>query len=201
MVKKPAREHADASMTARVIVRDIMNSPAITASPSDSVSDVAKKMKEEGVGSILIMDKDRPLGLVTDYDIVTGAVARDAQASKVKAKDVMQELHTIESEESITEAARLLRKHKIKRLGVVYKNRLVGVISASDVIAVMPALVDVVSEKAAIVRGELGRPASKSSGYCDECGEYSDMLQYVESEEQFICEVCRGEVREEPPSD
>ncbi|MEW5840345.1 MAG: CBS domain-containing protein [Thermoproteota archaeon] len=188
-------------MTARVIVRDIMNSPAITASPSDSVSDVAKKMKEEGVGSILIMDKDRPLGLVTDYDIVTGAVARDAQASKVKAKDVMQELHTIESEESITEAARLLRKHKIKRLGVVYKNRLVGVISASDVIAVMPALVDVVSEKAAIVRGELGRPASKSSGYCDECGEYSDMLQYVESEEQFICEVCRGEVREEPPSD
>lgn len=123
VVKKPVREHADANMTARVIVRDIMNSPVISASPSDSLRDVAKKMKEEKIGSIVIMDKDKPLGLVTDYDIVVNGVARDAQPSKVKAKDVMQELQTIESEESITEAARLLRKHRLKRLGVVYKNR------------------------------------------------------------------------------
>ena len=50
----------------------------------------------------------------------------------------------------------MLRKHNIKRLGVVYKNKLVGIISSSDVIAVTPELVDVVSEKAAIIRGELG---------------------------------------------
>jgi CBS domain-containing protein len=191
VVKKPAREHADASMTTRVVVRDIMNSPAITAKPSDSIRDVAKKMKDEKIGSIIIMDGDKPVGLVTDYDIVVRGVASDAQPGKLTAKDVMQELHTIESEESITEAARLLRKHNIKRLGVVYKNRLAGVISASDVIAVTPDLVDVVSEKAAIIRGETGRAAGKVSGYCDECGEWSDYIQYEEG--QFICEVCRGE--------
>ena len=98
---------------------------------------------------------------------------------------------TIEGGESITEAARMLRKHNIKRLGVVYKNRLVGIISSSDVIAVTPDLVEVVSEKAAIIRGELGRPAGNVSGYCDECGEWSDLLQYDEG--TFICEVCRGE--------
>ncbi|HVX03353.1 MAG TPA: CBS domain-containing protein [Nitrososphaera sp.] len=192
MVKKPVREHADANMTTRVIVRDIMNSPVVRASPDDTVHDVAKKMKEEKIGSIIIMDKDdKPVGLVTDYDIVTQAVAKDARPSALKASDVMQELHTIESQESITEAARLLRKHGIKRLGVVYKDRLVGIISASDVIAVTPDLVDVVSEKAGIIRGELGRPAGKVSGYCDECGEWSDLLQYDEG--TFICEVCRGE--------
>jgi CBS domain-containing protein len=191
VVKKPVREHADANMTARVIVRDIMNSPVISASPGDNLRDVAKKMKEEKVGSIVIMDKDKPVGLVTDYDIVVNGVARDAQPSKVKAKDVMQELQTIESEESITEAARLFRKHHLKRLGVVYKTRLVGIISASDVIAVTPELVDVVSEKAAIIRGETGRSAGNISGYCDECGEWSDMLQYDEG--AFACEVCRGE--------
>lgn len=193
MVKKPVREHADAHMTTRVLVRDIMNSPVVSASPSDTVRDIAKKMKEEKIGSIVIMEKDKPVGIVTDWDIVSNGVVKDAKPSQIKTKDVMKDIRTIESEESITEAARLLRKHNIKRLGVIYKNRLVGIISSSDVIAVTPDLVDVVSEKAAIIRGELGiaRPAGKVSGYCDECGEWSDLLQYDEG--TFICEVCRGE--------
>ncbi len=197
MVKKPVREHADAHMTTRVLVRDIMNSPVVSASPSDTVRDIAKKMKEEKIGSIVIMEKDKPVGIVTDWDIVSNGVVKDAKPSQIKAKDVMKDIRTIESEESITEAARLLRKHNIKRLGVIYKNRLVGIISSSDVIAVTPDLVDVVSEKAAIIRGELGiaRPAGKVSGYCDECGEWSDLLQYDEG--TFICEVCRGEASAE----
>lgn len=193
VVKKPVREHADANMTTRVLVRDIMNSPVVSASPGDNVRDIAKKMKEEKIGSIVIMEKDKPVGIVTDWDIVSNGVVKDAKPSQIKAKDVMQEIHTIEGEESITEAARQLRKHNIKRLGVVYKNKLVGIISSSDVIAVTPDLVDVVSEKANIIRGELGitRPAGNVSGYCDECGEWSDLLQYDEG--TFICEVCRGE--------
>jgi CBS domain-containing protein len=193
VVKKPVREHADANMTTRVLVRDIMNSPVVSASPNDTIHDIAKKMKEENIGSIVIIEKDKPVGIVTDWDIVTRAIVNDSKPSQVKAKDVMKEIYTIESEESITEAARLLRKHNIKRLGVVYKNRLVGIISSSDVIAVTPDLVEIVSEKAAIIRGELGivRPASNVSGYCDECSEWSDLLQYDEG--TFICEVCRGE--------
>lgn len=191
MVKKPVREHADANMITRVLVRDIMNSPVVSASPSDNVRDIAKKMKEERIGSIIIMDKDKPVGIVTDWDIVSNGLIKDTKPSQIKAKDVMQDIHTIEGEESITEAARQLRKHNIKRLGVIYKKRLVGIISSSDVIAVTPDLVDVVSEKAAIIRGELGRPAGNVSGYCDECSEWSDLLQYHEG--TFVCEVCRGE--------
>jgi CBS domain-containing protein len=180
-------------MTTRVLVRDIMNSPVISALPSDNIRDIAKKMKEEKIGSIVIMEKDKPAGIVTDWDIVSNGLIRDSKPSQIKAKEVMQDIHTIESDESITEAARQLRKHNIKRLGVVYKNRLVGIISSSDVIAVTPDLVDVVSEKAAIIRGELGiaRQAGNVSGYCDECREWSDLLQYDEG--TFICEVCRGE--------
>ena len=193
MVKKPVREHADAHMTTRVLVRDIMNSPVVSAAANDTVHDIAKKMKEENIGSIVIMEKDKPVGIVTDWDIVSNAIANDAKPSQIKAKDVMKEIYTIESEESITEAARLLRKHNIKRLGVVYKSRFVGIISSSDVIAVTPDLVEIVSEKAAIIRGELGiaRSAGNVSGYCDECGEWSDLLQYDEG--TFLCEVCRGE--------
>jgi CBS domain-containing protein len=191
VVKKPVRQHGDANMTTRVLVRDIMNSPVISASTEASIKDIAIKMKEEKIGSIVIMDKEKTLGIVTDWDIVSNAVVKDIKPSLLKASDIMQQLHTIEGEEGVTEAARILRKHNIKRLGVVYKNRLVGIISVSDVIAVTPDLVDVISEKSALIRGETGRSKGNVSGYCDECGEWSDLLQYEEG--TFTCEECRGE--------
>lgn len=191
MPRKQVREHVDANMTTRVFVRDVMNSPVISADPEDTLKDIALKMSDQRVGSIVITKNDVPSGIVTDWDIVSGGVVKDIKPGSIKASEIMQPLHTIESEESITEAARILRKNNIKRLGVVYKGRLVGIISASDVIAVTPELVDVVSEKAGIIRGEIGRPASNISGYCDECGEWSDMLMY--SEGTFTCEECRGE--------
>jgi CBS domain-containing protein len=178
-------------MTTRVLVRDIMNSPVISASPQDNIKDIATKMKEYRIGSIVIMENEKAAGIVTDWDIVSNAVVKDVKPSMVKALEIMQELHTIEGEEGVTEAARVLRQHGIKRLGVVYKNRLVGIISASDVIAVTPDLVDVISEKAALRRGEIGRSAGNVSGYCDECGEWSDLLQFNEG--TFMCEECRGE--------
>jgi CBS domain-containing protein len=192
VVKKPVRQHGDANMTTRVLVRDIMNSPVISASPEDSIKDIADKMKDQRIGSIVIMQDEKAVGIVTDWDIVSNAVAKDVKPSTLKASEIMQELHSIEGEEGVTEAARVLRQHNIKRLGVVYKNRLVGIISASDVIAVTPDLVDVVSEKAALIRGETGRLAGVVSGYCDECGEWSDLLQFDEG--IFTCEDCRGEV-------
>ena len=157
MVKKPVRQHGDANMTTRVLVRDIMNSPVISASPQDTIKDISIRMKDERIGSIIIMETEKPVGIVTDWDIVSNAVVKDIKPSMLKASDIMQKLHTVEGEEGVTEAARILRQHNIKRLGVVYKNRLVGIISTSDVIAVTPDLVDVISEKAAIIRGEIGR--------------------------------------------
>jgi len=192
VVKTAAKEHRDANMPTRVLVRDIMNSPVISASPNDNIKDIASKMKEEKIGSIIILEDETPLGILTDWDIVSNAVVRDVKPSMIKASEIMQTLHTIEGGEGVTEAARLLRKHNIKRLGVVYKTKLVGIISASDVISVTPDLVDVISEKASLLRGEIGRGAGNISGYCDECGEWSDLLQYEEG--KFTCEECRAEI-------
>jgi CBS domain-containing protein len=189
-VTKKLVENTDANMTTRVLVRDIMNSPVITAGPNDHVVDIAMKMNEHNVGSIIITENEKPVGIVTDWDVVSKVIAKNSDPSLIEAGKVMQPIHTVEAEEGITEAARILRKYNIKRLGVVYKDRLAGIISSSDVIAVTPELVDVVSEKAALIRGEIGRPASAISGYCDECSEWSDLLMY--SEGTFTCEVCRG---------
>ena len=184
-------KHRDANMTTRILVRDIMNSPIISSSPDSNIKEIAEKMKTEKIGSIIIFKGEEPVGIVTDWDIVTDGFSRDVPPSSIKTSEIMKKLYTIEGEATITEAARILRKHNIKRLGVVYKNRVVGIISSSDVISVTPELIDVISEKAALVRGEIGRATGHISGYCDECGEWTDLLLY--SDGTFTCEECRGE--------
>ena len=132
-----------------------MNSPVVSAALTDTVNDVALKMKDQKVGSIIIMEGENPVGIVSDWDIVSNAVVKDVKPSTIRVSDIMQKLHSIEGEEGVTEAARMLRQHNIKRLGVVYKNRLVGIISASDVIAVTPELVDVIPRKQQLSEGRL----------------------------------------------
>ena len=184
-------KHRDANMPTKVLVRDIMNSPIISATPDSNLKEIAQKMKQERIGSIIIFDGQNPVGLVTDWDIVSEGLSKDVLPSTIKASDIMKKLHTIEGEATITEAARMFRKHNIKRLGVVYKNKVVGIISSSDVIAVTPELIDVVSEKSTILRGEIGLAKGNISGYCDECSEWSDLLQYTDG--TFTCEECRGD--------
>ncbi|MDX1371425.1 MAG: CBS domain-containing protein [Nitrososphaeraceae archaeon] len=185
-------KHRDANMNTKVLVRDIMNSPIISASPNSNLKEISEKMKQERIGSIIILEGAKPVGIVTDWDVVSDGISKDIPPSSINASDIMKKLHTIEGEATITEAARLFRKHNIKRLGVVYKDKVVGIISASDVIAVTPELIDVVSEKSALLRGEVGRPRGNISGYCDECGEWSDLLEYGDG--TFICEECRAGV-------
>ena len=90
MVKKPVREHAEAHMTTRVLVRDIMNSPVVSASPGATVRDLARKMKDEKIGSIVIMDDNKPVGIVTDWDIVSNGVVKDVRPGEIKAEEVMR---------------------------------------------------------------------------------------------------------------
>ena len=54
-----------------------------------------------------------------------------------------------------------------------------------------PELIDVVSEKSALIRGETDRHQGHISGYCDECGEWADWL--LHNDGTFTCEECRGE--------
>jgi CBS domain-containing protein len=188
--KGNVRKIASTSITTRLLVRDIMNNRVISLSVDDSIKDIAEKMIHNKIGSIIILRAGKHVGIVTDREIVTVGLIADKKPSNIKAEEVMRELYTIDADAYIAEAAKLLRKYNIKRLGVVSNGKIVGVISASDVIAAMPSLVDVVFEKAAIFRYDIGIPRteSKISGYCDVCEEWSDLLKY--SEGMFICEEC-----------
>ncbi len=180
----------------RIHVRDVMSGPPVTASLKATVLEIARKMVESKVGSVVIIDGDTPVGIVTDGDIVQRVVVKDLKPSKVKTGDMMsQPVHMIDADKEITEAARTMRKLRIKRLGVLRNNHLVGIISMSDIMSVTPDLMELLSEKGRIMTGETLRSRTKVTGYCDSCNQWSDFL--TESDAKYLCEECVVEVKRE----
>jgi hypothetical protein len=87
----------------------------------------------------------------------------------------------------------------VRRLGVMYKEKLVGIISSKDILGVMPELLETIQEKTMIESDNRVEESEKESGplsgYCDRCGVWSDNLVQVNGE--FLCEEDRAELESE----
>jgi CBS domain-containing protein len=115
-------------------VREVMTSEVVTASPSMSVVDAAKKMIEQEKGPLPIVEGDRVLGMVTDRDLVAHVVAAGRNPSDVSVTDVgTMEPVTIEPDKDVDEARRLMDQHQLDRLIVAEGGRLVGIVSEADI--------------------------------------------------------------------
>jgi signal-transduction protein with cAMP-binding, CBS, and nucleotidyltransferase domain len=116
----------------------------------------------------------------------------------VKAKEIMTSpLVTIEPEATISEAARRMSRLNIRRLGVVYKSNLVGLVSSKDILGVMPELIEIIQERTRIEGAAQAEETSEAeetslSGYCDRCGVFSENLKDVNG--QNLCDDCRIEL-------
>jgi signal-transduction protein with cAMP-binding, CBS, and nucleotidyltransferase domain len=106
-------------------------------------------------------------------------------------------LVTIEPEETISEAARRMSRLDIRRLGVLYKGDLVGLVSSKDILGVMPELIEIIQERTQIEGAGTSEETEETplSGYCDRCGIYSEDLKDVNG--QYLCEDCRVELETE----
>ncbi len=181
------------SLSLDVKVREVMSSPVVTVSPNDTVLEAARRMAEAKVGSAIVMDKKNPIGIITDDDIIRKVVSKDLIPSSVKVFEVMSSpLITVKAENSIMDAAKIMNKHGVKRLGVIYKDELVGVISMTDIVSLFPEIMEIASEKYQIKGYRGGIVKKYISGYCDNCGQWSDFLLEVDG--KFLCEECREEL-------
>ncbi|MCW4050158.1 MAG: CBS domain-containing protein [Candidatus Bathyarchaeota archaeon] len=179
-------------ITAKMQVREAMSSPVIAVHENADVVDVAKLMSLQRVGAIIINNnEDKPIGIVTERDIVTRVVAEGKNPDKLSVKDVMTSpLRTVEPEMNLMEAMTLMDKLNIRRLGVTYKGGLVGVVSDRNIIRLVPTIVEIVKERREINNtGGVGGPSIV--GYCEQCEVYSNNLRVIDGE--FLCEDCRLE--------
>ena len=196
-----ARTMAEIGLRSKMLVKDVMSSPAVTVQEATVANKVADLMDKHGCGCIIVATKDgKPIGIVTERDLVVRVLAKNAKPDTVKAKDVMTApLMTIEPDVTISEAARRMSRLDIRRLAVIYKEKLVGIVSSKDVLGVMPELLETMQEKARIEGENMAEEAEKESaplaGYCDHCGVWSDDLKEIDG--QFFCEDCRVELEAE----
>mgnify|MGYP000716383667 FL=1 len=183
-----------------LLVEDVMSSPVVTVREDDTVEKVAKLMDEYSIGSVVVVrDKDEPVGVITERDIVRKVVAKDRKPSEVRAAEIMSTpLFTIEPDKDVKEAARTMGRYDIRRLIVMHKGRMVGIVSSRDILQAVPSLLDLMIEKC---RAGLVSPPEEEveavpmAGYCELCGRWSDTL--IEVNGQFICEECRAELERE----
>jgi CBS domain-containing protein len=198
--------HADETMSdiglrSKMLVKDVMSSPVVTIEENAPANRAAELMDKHGLGCIIVTSKDaKPLGIITERDLVGRVLAKNVKPDTIKTKDVMTSpLMTIEPDETISEAARRMSRLNIRRLGVIYKGQLIGLVSSKDILAVMPELLETIQENAIIEGENRAEEATEEStplaGYCDHCGGWSEDLKEVDGE--FLCEDCRAELESE----
>ncbi len=178
-----------------VLVKDVMSRKPITVKAADTVEVLAKRMSEAEVGSVIVLDSDdKPIGIVTERDLVKRIAAENLLASKVNGGQIMSApLITIGPTTSIIDAARKMRQHKIRRLVVLDGGKMQGMLTSRDILDVTPALVDVLVERSKM-NSEAPRERSHLAGNCDKCSTWSDNLRHIEG--TYICDDCATDLEE-----
>ena len=124
-----------------VTVGQLMKKELITVDAGTSVIDAAKLMKTCNVCSVLIAEKGRIIGIVTESDIVKKVIGADRGPYFVPVEDIMSApVVGIEERSPLTEAADLMNKHRTRHLGVVKGGAVIGILSVRDLL--QPVSVD-----------------------------------------------------------
>lgn len=171
-----------------VKIREIMKRPVIGIERSATIDKVAKLMAKHNIGSVVIQDDNgKPIGIITERDLVTRVFTKKTPHDKIIADKVMSTpLASISADVGIEQAARKMSKMGVRRLGVVEQDKLVGIISSRDIVAVTPALVEVIQERAKV--GMTPRQKRPLAGTCENCGQWSDVLK--DKDGLLVCEDC-----------
>lgn len=116
-------------MTLETIVRK----DVVTASPDTGVRELATAMREETVGSVVIVEEERPVGLVTDRDLTVRILGGDWDPETTTARDVMtSDPVTVPVEAGIFELTEIMEDAEVRRIPVVDGERLAGIVTLDD---------------------------------------------------------------------
>lgn len=105
-------------------------------SPENTLAEAAELMEEKNIGSLVVLEKDRIVGIITERDFLKlAAKGYDSRVSKV-AEGMNRSVVKCDSNATITDAFVLMRKHRVRHLPIVDGEKLVGIVSLSDLVSV-----------------------------------------------------------------
>jgi CBS domain-containing protein len=116
-------------------LKDVFSKRVVTAGPTDTLAFVASQMREHNVGSVVVLEKQRPVGIVTDRDLAVAlgaeGVSRDAEARTVMSTHVI----AVPEDTGIFTVTRYMKECGVRRLPVVDReDRVIGIVSMDDIL-------------------------------------------------------------------
>jgi len=134
-------------MAGIVLVRDVMSKDVRVVRPDTSVKEVVATMNKFDIGSIVVVQGDRPVGIITERDILRRLVEPCLAPETLTARQVMTSpVLTISETASIEEAAKLMARKRVKRLPVMNNQKLVGIVTFTDIVTKVPTMLSILEE-------------------------------------------------------
>ena len=115
------------------VIEEVMTLDPVTVDAAETIACVARKMRDEDIGDVVVMADGRVCGIVTDRDVVVRGLAEGRDAIATKVADICsREVVTVSPGDSIDKAVELMREHSIRRLPVLASGKPVGIVSIGD---------------------------------------------------------------------
>lgn len=122
-------------------IREIMTKDVVTIDVNSDVQSLVKKMLRYDVGNIIITDKKKPVGIVTEHDIFKKIVSKNRKPSAISIRELMTTpLVTVPPSEKVTYTVQKMIMRSIRRVPVVEKAKLVGIVTDTDIITKSPEM-------------------------------------------------------------
>ena len=125
-----------------VTIADVMTKSVISADASMTINETAKMMEDAKVGSVIIMENNTPIGIVTDRDFAVKVAAHAYEISSPIKRIMSSPLLSINSDESIRNAADLMHERGVRKLPVLNDDKVVGMITATDIVNLLAVCVE-----------------------------------------------------------
>jgi signal-transduction protein with cAMP-binding, CBS, and nucleotidyltransferase domain len=172
----------------RVSLNEVMKRNPTMISIEATVAKAAKVMCQEEVGSCIVIQRNLPIGIVTEEDINCKVVAKDLKPSNVRVNEIMSTpLITVSADKTVGDAAHMMVKHKVRRLPVVNeKKKVIGIVTVRDLLTVSNELNELLTDLI-----EINREEHVEVGLCNRCSQMSDDLKRVDN--IMLCARCREE--------
>jgi len=117
-----------------VRVRDIMSRDVVTAALNDTIFSVAKTMLEHSISCVVVVDRERVVGILTEKDMLNSVAGRDIDLHRLRVSERMSSpVDTIAPDVSVLEADQIMEANCVRRLPVVEDGRLVGIVTQTDI--------------------------------------------------------------------
>jgi len=174
-------------------VSEIMSPEPYTIDSSEPVSEAAKLMSQKAIGSLIVTQKEKAVGIITERDLMIKVVALDLKPSKTFVGDIMSfPLIYLAPDVTVEKLAKMFSRLEFRRMPIIKDDKLLGLVTDRDLVRRYPNLLAVCSGEDIGSQIEDIEESRILRGPCDSCRNFSSEL--IPYEDRYLCKDCIGQM-------